>query len=69
MKNNAFSKELVKNMKCQECNNLMKEVKVKIQDADSDVISYQCDKCGNFDFEETSMKKAITEIKVKEELF
>ncbi|MBI5065784.1 hypothetical protein HZA97_06105 [Candidatus Woesearchaeota archaeon] len=54
-------------MKCQECNNLMKEVKVKIQDADSDVISYQCSKCGNFDFEEASIKKAITEIKVNEE--
>ncbi len=58
MKSNTFAK-----MKCKECNNLMKEVKVRIQDADSDVTSYQCSECGNFDFEENSIKKAITEIK------
>jgi len=45
----------------------MKEVEVKIQNANSNVISYQCSECGNFDFEEKSIKKAITEIKVKEE--
>ncbi|MFH1510081.1 MAG: hypothetical protein ABIF10_00190 [Candidatus Woesearchaeota archaeon] len=44
----------------------MKQVKVKIQDADSPATSYQCPKCEYFDFEEKSLKKAITEIKSKE---
>ena len=53
-------------MKCPKCNSKMKELKVKIQDADSPVTSYQCGKCGYFDFEEKSMSKAIVEIKAKE---
>jgi len=44
----------------------MKEVEVKIQDADSPVNSYQCGKCGYFDFEDKSITKAIDEIKAKE---
>ena len=44
----------------------MKEIKVKIQDADSPVTSYQCSKCGYFDFEDKSINKAINEIKAKE---
>jgi len=44
----------------------MKEVKVKIQNADSPVTSYQCGKCGYFDFEDKSINKAINEIKAKE---
>jgi len=55
------------NMKCPKCNALMKEVKIKIQDADSPVISFQCSKCGYFDFEKASINRAINEIKVKEE--
>ncbi len=51
---------------CPKCNAKMKKVKVKVQDADSPVISYQCSKCGYFDFEEKSIKKAIDEIKIKE---
>ncbi len=53
-------------MRCPECNTKMEEVKVKIQDAGSPVISYQCSKCGHFDFEEKSINKAISEIKTKE---
>ena len=53
-------------MKCPKCNSSMKEVKVKIQDADSPVTSYQCAKCGYFDFEEKSINKAISAIKLKE---
>ena len=52
--------------KCPKCDGKMKEVKVKIQDADSPVTSYQCAKCGYFDFEEKSINKAINEIKMKE---
>ena len=53
-------------MLCEKCNTKMNEVKVKVQDADSPVTSYQCGKCGYFDFEEKSIKKAINEIKSKE---
>ena len=53
-------------MKCPKCNESMKEVKVKIQDADSPITSYQCGECGYFDFEEKSINKAINEIKEKE---
>ena len=53
-------------MKCSKCDVKMREVKVKIQDANSPVISYQCGECGYFDFEEKSINKAINEIKAKE---
>ena len=53
-------------MECPKCNGKMKQVKVKIQDADSLVTSYQCAKCGYFDFEENSINQAIGEIKAKE---
>ncbi len=52
--------------KCPKCNEKMKEVKVKIQDADSFITSYQCAECGYFDFEDKSINKAINEIKLKE---
>ena len=52
--------------KCPKCDGKMKEVKVKIQDADSPVTSYQCAKCGYFYFEKKSISKAINEIKITE---
>ena len=45
---------------------MLKEVKVSIQDADSKVLSYQCNKCGYFDFERSSINQAIKEIKYAE---
>ena len=45
----------------------MRKVKVRIQNAKSQVISYQCSKCGYFEFEDKSISKAIGEIKAKEE--
>src|SRR3989338_3470117 len=53
-------------MNCTECKSKMKKVKVKIHDAESPVESYQCSKCGYFDFEEKSINKAIGEIRFKE---
>jgi hypothetical protein len=50
-------------MKCPKCDSVMKKIKVKVQDADSLVTSHQCGKCGYFEFEERSAKKAIKEIK------
>lgn len=55
-----------RNLECPKCNANMKEIRVKIQDAESPAISYQCGKCGYFDFEQQSIKKIIGEIKVKE---
>ncbi|MFC2161847.1 hypothetical protein ACFLRX_09380 [Acidobacteriota bacterium] len=51
---------------CPKCKSQLKIVKVKVQDADSPAISYQCPKCEYFDFEEKSMKKVVAEIKAKE---
>src|SRR3990167_5977005 len=53
-------------MQCPKCNARMREVKVKIQGAETLATSYQCAKCGYFDFEERSINKAINEIKLKE---
>jgi len=53
-------------MNCPKCKAKLKQVKVKIQDADSLVTSYQCNKCGYFDFEKKSINKAIEDIKFKE---
>lgn len=53
-------------MNCPKCSAQLKEIKVKIQDADSPVTSYQCGKCGYFDFEGKSMENAIAQIKAKE---
>ncbi len=44
----------------------MRKVKVNIQDAESPVTSYQCSKCGYFDFEKKSINKAIADIAAKE---
>ncbi len=55
-------------MKCPECKSEMKEIKVKIQGANSPANSYQCIKCGYFDFEENSINQAINEIKEKESI-
>lgn len=53
-------------MNCPQCHQNLKEIEVRIQDADSPVTSYQCGNCGYFDFEEKSMNRAITEIKTKD---
>lgn len=52
-------------MKCPKCSSEMKVIKVKIQDADTPVISHQCSNCGYFDFEERLINKSINEIKIK----
>jgi len=44
----------------------MKKVSVGIQDAKSPVTSFQCGKCGYFEFGKESISKAIQEIKLKE---
>ena len=51
---------------CPKCSSELKEIKVKIQDADSLATSYQCGNCDYFDFEEKSINKVIREIESKE---
>ena len=46
------------------CPSKMQEVKV--QDAESLAKSYQCENCGYFDFEDSSIKKVLEEIKERE---
>lgn len=53
-------------IKCPQCNRILRKIEVRIQDADSPVTSYQCGKCSYFDFEESSIYKAIDEIRQKE---
>jgi transposase-like protein len=52
--------------KCPKCNSKLRKMKVKIQDADEPVASYQCTKCDYFEFDNKSMSKAVRNIKVKE---
>ncbi len=53
-------------MKCPRDHSVLKEVKVRIQDAQSPVTSHQCLVCGYFDFEQKSITHAIDEIREKE---
>ncbi len=53
-------------MKCPNCKLELKKVRVKIEDAETKVISYQCPTCEYFSFEPESVLKIIKEIKAKE---
>lgn len=44
----------------------MKKIKVEVEGAKNKVNSYQCLKCGFFEFEKDSSKKVIGELKEKE---
>tara|TARA_Y100000310_G_C20459190_1_gene704495 strand:+ start:321 stop:635 length:315 start_codon:yes stop_codon:yes gene_type:complete len=50
-------------MKCPKCDTRLKRVKVEIQGAKSRVMSYQCQKCDYFEFEQKSSKKVIEELR------
>src|SRR3989344_1728860 len=54
-------------MKCPDCKSLMKEVEVNVEEAKNNVLSYQCPKCGHFDFEKVSADRVVEELKIKEE--
>ena len=51
---------------CRECNHSMKKLKVKVEDAENQVDSYQCTNCNYFEFEKNSSKKIIKELREKE---
>ncbi|MBL7148299.1 MAG: hypothetical protein ISS82_05730 [Nanoarchaeota archaeon] len=50
-------------MKCPKCDSNLRKVKVKVQDAETKAISYQCPKCDYFEFEPISSKKVIEELR------
>ena len=54
-------------MKCFDCKSTMEEVEVKVEGARNKVLSYQCPKCGHFEFEKRSADKVVEELKLKEE--
>jgi len=53
-------------MKCQKCGSELKKVNVEVEDAETKVLSYQCNKCGYISFDKKSARKAVEEIRVKE---
>ena len=50
-------------MKCPKCSAELKKVAVKVHGAQSKATSYQCTKCDYFEFETSSAKKVIEELK------
>lgn len=50
-------------MKCPNCNENLKKVEVRIHNAKSKVISYQCQKCDFFEFESSSSTKVLQELR------
>ena len=51
---------------CPNCKSELKKVKIKIEDAETKAISYQCKDCDYYSFEPESTMKIIGEIKQKE---
>lgn len=49
--------------KCPECKSGMKKINVKVAGALHKAISYQCPKCGYFEFESNSAKKVVEELR------
>ena len=50
-------------MKCPECNVTLKKVKVSVFGAKNKAISYQCSKCDYFEFEPSSSRKVVEELR------
>ena|SRR3989344_3005804 len=50
-------------MKCPKCEGILKKVNVNIHGAQQKALSYQCRQCDYFEFEPTSSKKVIEELR------
>lgn len=50
-------------MKCPKCEANLKKVEVKVTGAKSKAVSYQCPDCDYFEFEPTSSKKVVEELR------
>ena len=48
-------------MKCSQCGNPMKEIKVKFSDSALQVKAFSCKPCRKFGFEENSLNRALAE--------
>lgn len=59
-------KEQGENMKCPKCSSIFRKVEVNVEGAEQKAISYQCSRCGYFEFEEKSAAKVVKELKYKE---
>ena len=53
-------------MECPKCKFRLKRIGVDIEGARNKAISYQCLKCGYFNFESMSAERVIKELKIKE---
>lgn len=52
--------------KCPRCASKIKRIEVGVEGAEQKAVSYQCTKCGYFEFEEKSAAKVVKELKSKE---
>jgi len=50
-------------MNCPKCDSVLKKVDVKVAGAKNKVTSYQCQKCDYFEFEQSSAKNVIDELR------
>lgn len=50
-------------MKCPKCNSKLNKIEVKIEGAKNKAVSYQCNKCDYFEFEQESSKKVLDELR------
>ena len=50
-------------MKCPNCDSILKKVEVKVSGAMNKAVSYQCPKCGYFEFEPESSRKVVEELR------
>jgi len=51
---------------CPECRKQMEKVDVTIEGAETKATSYQCTHCNHYEFEQTSAKQVLEELKEKE---
>ena len=49
-------------MECPKCKSELKEVAVNVYGAKNKAVSYQCQKCDYFEFEQQSSKKVVEEL-------
>ncbi len=53
-------------MECPNCKTEMQKVMVKVGGAREEVVSFQCRKCKQIDFEPESARRVVQELKMKE---
>jgi transposase-like protein len=50
-------------MNCPTCNSVLKKVYVSVNGAKNKAVSYQCPNCDYYEFEQSSSKKVVDELK------